>query len=90
MTKKNLTNDNSSMNFSGLILGFGSAALSYMGLTTQGSTDPTNKNLELARQNIEILEILIEKTRGNLTHEEQHLIEHVLADLRMKYVEASR
>ena len=82
-------NDNA-INFSGLILGFGSAALTHMGLTQHGQIDKNQKNLELARQNIEIIELLAQKTKGNLTTEEQQLTEHILADLRMKYVETSK
>ena len=90
MAKKEVNHGDTSMDFSGLILGFGSAALTYMGLTSQGQIDQSQKNLALARQNIEIIELLVQKTKGNLTTEELQLTEHVLADLRMKYVEASK
>jgi hypothetical protein len=41
----------------------------------------------LARQDIDLLSILQEKTKGNLTGEEERLLEHALYDLRMRYVE---
>jgi hypothetical protein len=48
------------------------------------------KNLPLAKQTIDILGMLQEKTRGNLTKEEAQLLENLLLDLRMKYVAAKK
>ena len=78
------------MSFSELILGFSSAALSYMGFQAHESVAKVDSNLPLAQQNINIIELLLEKTKGNLTPEEQKLTEHVLADLRLRYVEATK
>jgi hypothetical protein len=54
--------------------------------------DPLTKekgiNLSLAHQTINIIEILKDKARGNLTEEEERLMSTVLYDLRMKYVQA--
>ena len=54
--------------------------------------NPLSGNVEadisLAKQTIDILGILREKTRGNLNSGEERLMEDVLFDLRMKYVEA--
>lgn len=74
------------VDFSGLILGFCSAALSYLGY----DGNPSGKNLTLARQNIDIIEMLQLKSKGNLTPEEDRLIIEVLRDLRLKFVEAAR
>jgi hypothetical protein len=57
--------------------------------------DPTTgarhaANLPLAQQMIDILAMLEEKTRGNLSVEERQLIEQVLYELRVRYVEVSR
>ena len=49
-----------------------------------------NKNLELAKQAIDILVLLQEKTKGNLSENESKLFDHLLYDLRMKYVEVSK
>ena len=46
-------------------------------------------NLEGAAQMIEILSLLDEKTRGNLTAEERQVLEQVLYELRLRYVDAS-
>jgi hypothetical protein len=48
------------------------------------------QNLELARQTIDLLALLQEKTRNNLTGPEEHLLEQALTDLRLRYVEVSR
>ncbi len=76
------------IDFSGLILGFSSAALSYMGVSENAGDSV--RNLDLARQNIDLIALLAEKTRGNLTAEESKLLNQVLSDLRLRFVEASK
>jgi hypothetical protein len=46
--------------------------------------------LELARQTVDLLALLQEKTRNNLTGPEEHLLEQALYDLRLRFVEVSR
>ncbi len=63
----------------------------HLGLVPDpGTGQPQKKNLALARQNIDILEILQKKTRGNLTPEEEPMLESLLAETRLRFVEASR
>ena len=50
----------------------------------------TPPNFEAAQQMIDILGILEEKTKGNLTGDEERLLAQVLFDLRMRYVERSK
>jgi hypothetical protein len=76
--------NSSQIDFSGLILSFASAALSYMGVPVDENMK-TGKNLVLARQNIEIIELLKLKTKGNLTADEERLLSEVLTDLKLKY-----
>ncbi|MBF0440497.1 MAG: DUF1844 domain-containing protein [Oligoflexales bacterium] len=78
------------VDFSGLILGFCSAALTYMGYSVDGKIGSGKKNLILAKQNIDFIEILRDKTKGNLLEDEKQLIEQVLTDLRIKYIEVSK
>lgn len=78
------------VDFSALILGFSSAALYYMGEGTVEGRSSGQKNLPLARQNIDIILMLREKTKGNLTAEEQTLLSQLLADLQLKVVEAGK
>ena len=75
----------STVDFSGLILGFSSAALFYMGHDAiEGKKNP-GVNLPLAEQNIAIIQLLQQKTEGNLTPEEADLLHKVLSDLQEKY-----
>ncbi len=78
------------VDFSGLILGFSSAALYYIGHTSLEGKGAAKPNFDLARQNIRIIEILKEKTKGNLNEEEDKLINQVLLDLRNKCVKAEQ
>jgi len=50
----------------------------------------SERNLPLARQDIDLLGLLQEKTKGNLTGEEERLLDSALYDLRMRYVEVTR
>lgn len=52
--------------------------------------EPGGRNLPLAKQTIDLLGMLEDKTRGNLTDEEARLLQHLLYDLRLKYVEAKK
>lgn len=77
--------------FSELVLGLSSAALHYLGEST-ADMPPAAKsdaNLALARQNIEIIRMLKQKTDGNLSGEESRLMDGVLTDLMTKYAQAA-
>ena len=71
------------LDFTTFILSISSA--SFMALTGQETGKP---DLLLARQNIDLLELMQEKTRGNLNHEETRLLEQLLFEVRIKFVEA--
>ncbi len=59
-----------------------------LGLLQFGETDEENEpNLPIARHTIDLLGMLEEKTRGNLTVEEQRLLENGLTELRFRYVQ---
>jgi hypothetical protein len=61
-----------------------------LGLLNFGeANEDTEPNLPLARHSIDILGVLQEKTRGNLTTEEQRLIENGLTELRFRFIQAS-
>ena len=80
------------IDFSTFVLSLGTSAMMHMGLVGDPETgQPTGeKNLTFARQPIDTLEMLQAKTRGNLEPEEAQLLESLLYDLRMGFVEASR
>ena len=67
------------------------SALYHLGLVADRETGkPVTPNLDLARENIDILEMLQEKTRGNLEPEEAQVLEDLLYELRMRFVESKR
>lgn len=52
-------------------------------------TDKIERNVELAGMSIDMLEMIKEKTRGNITEDERRFLEQTLSDLRLNYVEES-
>ena len=65
------------------------AAIHFGDLPDPLSGERSELNLEGAAQMIEILSLLEQKTRGNLTAEERQMLEQVLYELRVRFVEAS-
>ncbi len=68
------------------------SSAAYMGLGVVPVTPGGKKemNLELAQQNIDLLELMAEKTKGNRTPEEDKLLQQLLFEIRMKFVEVSK
>lgn len=77
-------------NFIQLILSLAGAAQINLGIIPNPATGKVEKNLKVAKDTIELLDTLKEKTKGNLTKEEEALFEHLLYECRMKYVEESK
>jgi hypothetical protein len=75
------------VNFSSFILSLGSSALFHFGEIPDPVSGAKQRNLDLARQTIDILVILRDKTTGNLTEDESRLLESLLHDLQMRYVQ---
>ncbi len=73
--------------FSTFILSLSSSAAMNLGEYQDPVSGHVSKNLELAKQSIDILGLLHEKTRGNLSDEEAGLLDSALYELRMRYVE---
>jgi len=78
------------INFPSFILSLSSSALLHFGEIPDPVTGTKERNLPMAKQTIDILGILKEKTQGNLTNDEEQLIDNLLHDLRIKYVEESK
>ena len=72
--------------FSAFIFSLNSSALFHLGLVPDPTTGKKEKNLLLAKQSIDIIGMLDEKTRGNLNDDEEKLLRNVLHDLRLMYV----
>lgn len=76
--------------FNTLVLSLSTSALMYLGLVAGPDGQPAPKNLPLARHSIDLLAMLEEKTKGNLSGEEELLLGEVLYDLRMHFLSASK
>ena len=72
--------------FAALISMFTTQALFALGLLQVKGQEKKEPDLELARYNIDMLEALQEKTKGNLTKEEKKLLNNTLNELRIGYV----
>jgi hypothetical protein len=81
------------IDFSTFVLSLGTSALYQLGEigdSESGTEGPVEPNLPIARQTIDTLEMLTEKTRGNLTDTESKLLESIVYELHMRFVEASK
>lgn len=77
------------INFPTFVLSLASSAQISLGLIPHPMTQKPEVNLVSAKQTIDILGMLEEKTKGNLSEEEDHLLRQVLFELRMQFVEIS-
>ena len=75
--------------FSTFVLSLASSALVHLGEVPNPETGGTTRNEVLARNAIDVLTMLDDKTRNGLTPEESKLIRDVLYELRMKFVARS-
>jgi len=71
--------------FEFLVLSFRMQAEMQLGLSPFGEK-PVEPELKLARHTIDILAMLQEKTKGNLSMEEQRLLENTVTELRFRYM----
>ncbi len=76
--------------FASFVVGLSTEALALLGEMPHPTTGERTYDLKGAQQIIDILGVLREKTRGNLSPDEEGLIDAILFDLRMKYVEIAR
>ena len=74
--------------FVSLVLFFATIASQHLGLVKNPLSEKVDKNLELAKYTIDSLDILKEKTKGNLAEEEKEVLENILSDLKLAYVKA--
>jgi hypothetical protein len=89
-----MTNENNKfpkLDLSMFFLSISSSAMSGLGVSFYGEKEDDGKiNLEVARQNIELLQLMKDKTTGNRTSEEDQLLEKLLFELQIKYVEVEK
>ena len=74
--------------FSTFILSLGSSALIHLGEVEPPGETAQRRDLPMAKHTIDLLSLLREKTQSNVTPEEDKLLESLLYDLRLRYVEA--
>jgi hypothetical protein len=72
--------------FSTFILSLNTAALVHLGEIPDPITNKKEVNLTLAKQTIDTLEMLKEKTKGNLTVDEEKLLQSILYELKLKFL----
>jgi hypothetical protein len=95
-----MTSPEQPLDFNAFVLSLGSSAFIHLGLAPdpmgRDQGPPTEQslhaqvNLPLAQQSIDLLVLLQEKTRGNLTPDEKRFLDDLLFELRMRYVEVAR
>lgn len=72
--------------FTNFVLSLSTSALFHFGDFPDPASGKTQKNLSAAKQTIDMLNMINEKTRGNLDEQENKLIQGVLYELKMRYV----
>jgi len=80
------------LDFNALVLSLGSSVIVHLGEAPDPTTGQKREQPELtmAQQSIDLLAMLQEKTRGNLTAEEARFLENMLFDLRMLFLQVSK
>jgi hypothetical protein len=78
------------VDFVTFVVSMSHSALLHLGDAPDPSTGAREKNLPLARQTIDLLAVMQEKTRGNLSGDEERVLTQAIYDLRMRFVEVSK
>ena len=74
------------IDFSTFVISLNSSALVQLGILEEPGTGQKTRNLALAKQTIDVLAMLAEKTKNNLKRDEESMLKSILYDLRMLYV----
>jgi hypothetical protein len=78
------------INFSTFIFSLNTSALLHLGEIPDPATGKQQEDLATAKQTIDLIAMLQEKTRGNLAPDEENLLKHILYDLRLRYVQKAK
>lgn len=87
---QNGAESSSGISFLAFVLSLAHTAAVHFGDVPDPMSGAQEANLPAAQQMIDILSLIEEKTRGNLTAEERQLLDQVLFELRLRFVEASK
>jgi hypothetical protein len=78
------------VDFATFVLSLSHSALVHLGEAPNPETGGMEQSLLLARQTIDLIAMLEDKTKGNLSGDEERLIGQILFDLRLRYVEMEK
>ncbi|MCW4027657.1 MAG: DUF1844 domain-containing protein [Candidatus Bathyarchaeota archaeon] len=78
------------IDFAGFLFSLATSAMAHLGEVPDPASGKTSENLPAAKQMIDILSLLQEKTKGNLEADEDRILEDLLYELRMKYLKKNR
>ena len=78
------------INFSTFVFSLNTSALLHLGEIPDPATGKQQEDLAMAKQTIDLIAMLQEKTRGNLGPDEENLVKHILYDLRLRYVQKAK
>lgn len=90
ISNNNIQKEAGKIDFKTFISSLYMSSIVSMGLVPDPLTKENKKNLEFARETIEILQILKEKTKGNLSEDEDKFLSECIYNLMMKYVEVTK
>jgi hypothetical protein len=76
--------------FASLLYLFHTSGMQGLGKLMNPVTQKTEKNLEHAKESIEMLEMIKQKTQGNLSTDLSRLLDQFLSDLRLNYVDEAK
>ena len=78
------------INFSTFIFSLNTSALLHLGEIPDPASGKQQEDLAMAKQTIDLIAMLQEKTKGNLAPDEENLVKHILYDLRLRYVQKAK
>jgi len=78
------------LNFSAFILSLSSSVMLHFGDMEDPLSGKKEKNLPMAKHTIDMIDMLKEKTKGNLTADEERLMENILCEMKLRYVKESK
>ena|SRR5580704_12422919 len=78
------------IDFATFVLSLSHSALMHLGEAPNPETGGVERNLPLARQTIDLIVMLEDKTKGNLSGDEERLLGQILYDLRIRFLELSK
>lgn len=83
-----MNNETLEANFSTLILSIASSAAMSLGLAPNPTTNKTEKDLKMAQFHIDLLLLLKEKTKNNISNDEEKFLNTLVSDLQMKFLQS--